>query len=99
MNGMVILSASYDVPSFLFSFCADAWPAVFLVRQQIFGTLDIGNDVGTRSLEGLCAGDHCSLNVDSALDFQGSCALFCAVEVVDGFLLKGGGGFRGLDVV
>lgn len=66
----MIWSASNNVPSFLFSFSTNTWPAVFLVSHKILSAFDVGNDVGSLWFEGssTCFDGH--LNIDSTLNNQ-----------------------------
>ena len=72
------------MPSFLLGFGTDAGPAVFLVRQEILGALDIGHDVRSLCLEGFGAGDDCPFDIDGALDLECGGALGSEVGVVEG---------------
>jgi hypothetical protein len=85
INGLRVLqSAANDVPSLLLGFSTNTRPAMFLVRQEIFGALDIGNDVSTSRLESFGAGNDSLLDVDRALHLQGFGAFGFVVEIVDG---------------
>lgn len=79
-------SAADDVPPLLLGLGTDAWPAVLLVGKQIACALDVGNDVGSSSLESLGAGNDGSLDVDGALDLEGLGAISIIVEIVEGGL-------------
>lgn len=71
VNVLRLGSASDDLPSLLLGLVANARPAVLLVGHEILSALDIGDDVGSASLEGGSAGLDCPLNVDCALHGQG----------------------------
>lgn len=64
----VILSAPNDVPSLLLSFVADAGPAGLLVSKQILGAFQVGDDVGSTTLESSSAGNNGFLNIESTFD-------------------------------
>ncbi len=80
-------SASDDVPSSLFGFGADAWPAVFFVSHEVFCTLDVGDDVGSFRLEGGSTGSDGHFDIGGTFDNQG----FSAVSVEDGWNFHFGG--------
>ena len=77
----VMRSASNDVPSFLFSFGANARPAVFFVGKEVPGTFQIGDYVHSSSFNGLGASSHCFLDINSAFEFHGLSALLVQFNV------------------